>query len=194
MFANSKCKWPSLCGFGFSRLFHYSFRSKIPPLCKNNGDVTSFYWLLHYNIKVLQLSSKKSRSSTASVKDYTSTASYCNHILCTLLPLSWHALYAHFPSTSSPFYHPHIPGALARAAAEQQTLKTSPFCIYMCHYCNLRITEPLRLEKTSRTPNSNHNTSPQCPLTTPHLHSAWTCPGMGTLPPPWAACASASVL
>lgn len=28
-----------------------------------------------------------------------------------------------FPSSSSPFYHPHIHGALTRAGAEQQALK-----------------------------------------------------------------------
>ena len=54
-----------------------------------------------------------------------------------------------------------------------------------------RITEPLRLEKTSKIIKSNrqpNTTTPtkQCPEV-PHLHVFWTPPGMVTPPLPWAA-------
>jgi len=58
-----------------------------------------------------------------------------------------------------------------------------------------RIIESLRLEKISKIIKSNqqpNTTMPTQPYPeVPHLHVFWIPPGMGTQPPPWAACPNA---
>ena len=81
-------------------------------------------------------------------------------------------------------------GSCQRAVIPVTTLNRSLCCPW-----NDRITESIRLEKTSKIIKSNHQpntTMPAkpCPEVS-HPHVFWTPPGMGTPPLPWAAWSSA---
>jgi len=67
-------------------------------------------------------------------------------------------------------------------------------CIHLFPAQNQRTVESLRLEESSKIPKPNLSPPPPCPLTTSCSATSQTPAGTVTPPPPWASCATASLL